>query len=200
MSDKKPSFLGRLIRWVFALVFLATVILGSMYSGKIERYPWQWSGDEWSGFKDYCLLKYEEVKAEARVIATKLEDSKFGEKLEGLASKLKAKIAGDSETPKTPETPKPDANVAEKPAEMSEGERLWQQGYELRKQGNRAEGDERQKCYEEAVSVWRKAIPALQAEIETAKEKGDTNRVQWLEELRKSLNDHLHDIMKDAPV
>ncbi len=194
MSDKQPSFLGRLIKGVFSLACLIAIVLMFMYSERIARYPWSWSGDDWKGFGNYAMMKGEEVKTGTLDLVETIKDTKFGQKLDALAAKYFDKKTDEAVASETPDTPEP----SEAAPEYSEGEKLWLEGYELRREGNRAEGDAQSELYGQAVDVWKKAVPVLQTEIETAREAGDENRAAQLEELLTSLNQHLHSIFKDS--
>ncbi len=201
MSDKKPSFLGRLIKGVFTLAVLITIGLAFMYSEKVGRYPWGWEKSDLGGFADYVMMKGQEVKSGTLVLVEKVKDIEFGKKLDSLAAKYFGKDAAPDETdPATPVPAHPDAVSADPPAapEYSEGEKLWKEGYDLRREGNRAEGAEQAALYQKAVDTWKKASPALQAELDAAKAAGEGNRAMQLEELLLSLNQQLGSVFKDT--
>lgn len=207
----KPSLLGKLVRGVIGLALMAGVVVSFMYSEKIGRYPWSWNGEDLSGFKDYCLGKFEEIKAGAHDLAVKIKDSKFGEELDALAKNLQGKsepapASGTPEAvPPTGETPAPVATTP-LPAPtaaptLSEGEKLFLEGYNLRKKGNREEDEKAQQAlFSQAVEVWRKAIPALDKEIEAAESSQNSGRAESLKKIRHTLTTHLHDIFKDQKI
>lgn len=93
MTDaRKTTFLGRWFRRLLVLVFLLAISLVSMYSGKIERYPWHWTREDLSGFADYCLLKYREAESGTRELIARFEDSELAADLDGMYQRLRDKM------------------------------------------------------------------------------------------------------------
>ncbi len=108
--------------------------------------------------------------------------------------------SGEAPAPVTadPAPPAVSAPAPDEP-ELSAAEQLFMQGYELKRQGNRAQGAQAEALYRQAAEVWKQqAVPALTREIELAEAHADKQRVRELEELYQSLNVFLHDIFKDS--
>ena len=203
MSEKKRSCLGRLIRSAIGLAVLIAIGLAFMYSEKVQRYPWNWENNDLDGFWDYCLLKGDEVKTGTKDIFEKIKDSEFKKELAVIYDKYFTQKKETSETSETTEEPTGESS-GEAPTEApekSEALQKFEKGYDLFREGNKAEGDDADELYKQAVDVWKKeAIPLLQSEIEKATQDGDNTRVQMLEEIYKSLNQRLHGIGKDSKV
>lgn len=67
----RKSLLGRLVKLVFLVAFVGSIFLLGNYSTKIDRKPWDWTGDDWRGFLGFAR---EETEAAGREIQERLPD------------------------------------------------------------------------------------------------------------------------------
>lgn len=196
---KKRSPIPKLILSA-AVVILATWM--TMYSAQVGRGPWDWSGDDWSGFLTFSKAQVEAAKKKVQEVDwEKVKDKvtaktkELWHKVPELEQKLEAKLAqlrGDKQQQaegKAPTQGTPPAVV--EPTTLERGCETFRMGIRHYKQSMDDQGE-----LKKAKALFHEARELLEKAHGEAEAKGDTAQATEIEGYIQQCQIYLEDCSK----